>query len=79
LVYNPKEFLGVITEEILQPCIVDVDSVVLPQPIHKDDYCIYFPSESDKPCDLEKIEIVSDLFQISSPLVIISEPCHELV
>jgi hypothetical protein len=72
-IYSPLE------EEILQPCIVDVDSVALPQPIHKDDQCISFSLEYDQPCDLEKIEIVSSPIQISAPLVIISEPCHELV
>jgi hypothetical protein len=71
--------LLVYEEEILQPCIVDVDFVALPQPIHKDDHCISFSLESDQPCDLEKIEIVSNPIQISAPLVIISEPCHELV
>jgi hypothetical protein len=53
--------------------------VALPQLIHKDDHCISFPLESDQPCDLEKIEIVSDPVQILAPLVLISEPCHELV
>jgi len=77
--HHPSCIYLSLEEEILQPCIVDVDSVALPQPIHKDDHCIFFPSESDKPCDLEKIEIVSDLVQISAPLVIIFEPCHELV
>jgi len=61
-------------EEILQPCIADVDSVVLPQPIHRDDQRVSFPSKSEQPCDFEKIEIVSNLVQISAPLAIISEP-----
>jgi hypothetical protein len=77
--HHPSCIYSSLEEEILQPCIVDVDSVALPQPIHKDDHCISFPLESDQPCDLEKIEIVSDPVQISAPLVIISEPCHELV
>jgi hypothetical protein len=38
LVYSPS-----LEEEILQPCIVDVDSIALPQPIPKDDHCILFP------------------------------------
>ena len=62
----------------MQPCIIDVDSVALPQPIHKDDHCISFHSESEQPGNLEKIEIVSDPVQISAPLVIIPEPCQQL-
>ena len=77
--HHPSCIYSSLEEESLQPCIVDVDSVALPQPIHKDDYCISLPSESDQPCDLESIEIVSDPVQISAPLVIISVPCHEPV
>jgi hypothetical protein len=76
--HHPSCIYPSLEEEILQPCIIDVDSVVLPQPIHKDDHCISFPSESDQPCDLEKIEIISDPVQISAPLTIISESCQQL-
>jgi hypothetical protein len=77
--HHPSCIYSSLEEEIMQLCIVYVDSVALPQPIHKDDHCVSFYLESDKPCDLEKIEIVSDLVHISAPLVIISKPCHELV
>ena len=77
--HHPSYIYPSLEEESLQPCIIDVDSVALPQPIHKDDHCISLPSESDQPCDLESIEIVSDPVQISAPLVIISVPCHEPV
>jgi hypothetical protein len=77
--HHPSCIYSSLEEEILQPCIIDVDSVALPHPIHKDDHHISFPLESDQPCDLEKIEIVSNPVQISSPLIIISEPWHELV
>ena len=59
--HHPSCIYPSLEEETLQPCIVDVDLVALPQPIRKDDHHISFPLESDKPCDLEKIEIVSDL------------------
>jgi hypothetical protein len=65
-------------EQILQPYIIDIDSVVLPQPIHKDDHRISFPLESDQPCDHEKIEIILKPVQISAPLAIISEPDQQL-
>ena len=76
--HHPSCIYPSLEEEILKPCIVDVDSVTLPKPIHKDYHCISFPLESDQPCDLEKIEIVSDPVQISAPLAIISEPDQQL-
>jgi len=66
-------------EKDLQPnYIVDVDSVFLPQPVHINDYCISIPLQSDQPCELEEIEIDSKPCQISTPLVITSEPCQDL-
>ena len=66
-------------EEDLQPaCIIDVDSVILPRPTHKDDHCISFPSESDHPCDLEEIKIVSKPCEISTPLAITYGSCQQL-
>jgi hypothetical protein len=66
-------------EELLQPaCIVDVDSVIFPRPAHKDDHCISFPLESDQPCDLEEIKIVSKSCEISTPFAITSESCQQL-
>jgi hypothetical protein len=76
--HHPSCIYPSLEEEILQPCIIDVDSVVLPQPIRKDDHRISFPLESDQPCDHEKIEIVLKPVQISAPLAIISEPDQQL-
>lgn len=79
--YHPS-FIYPSLEEDLQPaCIVDVDSVLLPQLIHKNDQCIQIPSKLDQPCksDLEKIKIDSKPCQISTPFAIISKPCQQLV
>jgi hypothetical protein len=76
--YHPSLIYPSLEEEIPQPCIIDVDSVVLPQPICKDDHRISFPLESDQPCDHEKIKIVLKPVQISTPLAIIFEPDHQL-
>ena len=77
--HHPSCTYPSLEEEILQPCIIDVDSVVLPQPIRKDDHRISFPLESDQPCDHEKIEIVLKPVQISAPLAIISEHDQQLI
>jgi hypothetical protein len=76
--HHPSCIYPSLEEEILQPCIIDVDSIVLPQPIRKDDHRISFPLESNQPCDHEKIEIISDPVQISAPLTIIFESCQQL-
>jgi hypothetical protein len=60
------------------PCVVDVNSISLPQPIPKDEFCIQIPSESEHSCNLEEVELVSKPVQISAPLAIISEPCQQL-
>jgi len=37
-------------------CIVDVDSIFSPNPIHKYDLCIQIPPDFDQPCNLTKFE-----------------------
>jgi hypothetical protein len=67
-------------EERLQPpCIVDLDSLFSPPPVHKDDLCIQIPHEFDQPCNLKEVETDSKPCQISTPFAITFEPCHQLV
>jgi hypothetical protein len=76
--YQPS-FIYPCLEEDLQPaCIVDVDLVFFPQPVHKNDHCISIPLESDQPCDLEEIENVSKPYKISISLAINVEPSQQL-
>jgi hypothetical protein len=65
-------------EDLHTACIVYVDSVSLPQPIHKDEFYIQIPLESDHSCNLEEIETNEKLFQISISSVTI-EPSNQLV
>jgi len=79
--YHPS-FIYPSLEEDLQPAyIVDVDSVLLPHLIHKNDQCIQIPCKLDQPCkfDLEEIKIDSKPCCISTPLAIISKLCQQLV
>jgi hypothetical protein len=66
-------------EDLPSACIVDVDLVSSPQPIHKDELCIQIPPEFDHPCNLEEVETDSNRSQISSPFAVTVEPCHQLV
>jgi hypothetical protein len=66
-------------EDLPSTCVVDVDLVSSPQPIHKDEICIQIPPEFDHPCNLEEVEIDSKPSQISLPSAITVEPCHQLV
>jgi hypothetical protein len=43
-------------EDMPSSCVVDVDHVPLPQPIHKIEICIASPLEIDHPCSLEEVE-----------------------
>jgi hypothetical protein len=65
-------------EEILQPYILDVDSISSSPSILKNEFCNSIFPDFDKPCDLEEIKIDSKPCQISTPLAIISEPCQQL-
>jgi hypothetical protein len=66
-------------EDILSSCVVDVDLVSSPDPIHKSDICAGFPIEIDHPCNFEQVENDSNPSQISLPSVITVEPSHILV
>jgi hypothetical protein len=66
-------------EDLPSACVVDVDLVSSPQPIHKDELCIEIPLEFDHPCNLEEVETDSNPSLISSPSVVTVEPCHQLV
>jgi hypothetical protein len=66
-------------EDMLSSCVVDVDLVSSPQPIHKSDICIASSLEIDHPCSLEEVENNSQSSQISLPFAIPTEPFHQLV
>jgi hypothetical protein len=48
-------------EDLPSACVVDVDLVSSPQPIHKDELCIEIPLEFDHPCNLEEVELIQIL------------------
>ena len=66
-------------EDLPSACIVDVDLVSSPQPIHKDELCIQIPPEFDHPCNLEEVENDSQPSQISLPPGVSVETPHPLV
>jgi hypothetical protein len=66
-------------EDLSSNCVLDVDLVSSPQPIHKDEICIEIPPKFDHPCNLEEVEIDSNSSQISSLYVAIVETFHQLV
>jgi hypothetical protein len=53
-------------EDLPSACVVDVDLIPSPQPIHKDELYIEIPHEIDQP------------YQISSPSTVTFEPCQQL-
>ena len=59
--------------------ILDVDSISIPQPIHKDDHCIQISLESDQPCNLTEVQTDSNPAHSSAPCGITIEPCHQHV
>jgi hypothetical protein len=76
--HHPSFIYPYLEEESLQyACIVDVDSVPLPQPIHKDELFFPIPLESDHPSDFVEIEIDSKLVLSSTPFSTIEEACHQ--
>jgi hypothetical protein len=67
-------------EEIIPPyCVVDIDLVPSPLPIHKSEISIASPLEIDHPCNLKEVENNSQSSQILLPSVIPAEPPHPLV
>jgi hypothetical protein len=66
-------------EDLHTACIVDVDSVSLPQPVHKDDNFIQISFEFDQPCNLEDIGDVSKPIHVSSTSSFIIDHSNQLV
>jgi hypothetical protein len=64
-------------EDLHTAYIVDIDSVALPQPIHKDDHYIQIPPEFDQSCNLTEVGTDSKPIQSSVPFCITDEPCHQ--
>jgi len=77
--HHPSCIYPSLKEEILQPYIVDVDSLSSPHPILKDESFIPLPIEYDHSSDFVKIKIDSKPVQSSTPFGIIVEPCHQPV
>jgi hypothetical protein len=76
--YDSSCIYTTLEEEILQPAfIVEVDSIVLPQRIHKDEHCIQIPFEYDQPYNSVEIEIDSKPTQTLVPTVTIAESFHQ--
>jgi hypothetical protein len=66
-------------DDMTSSCIVNVDLVSSPQPIHTSEICIGFPLEFDHPSNLEGVEHDSKPSHISLPYTIYVEPSHLLV
>ena len=66
-------------ENMPSSCVVDIDLVSSPLPIHKSEICIASPLEIDCPCSPEEVENNSQSSQISLPSIIPTEPCHQLI
>jgi hypothetical protein len=66
-------------EDLPSSCVVDVDLISSPQPIHKDELFIEIPLEFDHPYNLEEVEIDSNPSLISLPSTVTIEPFHQLV
>ena len=66
-------------EDLHSSCVIDIDPILSPQPIQKDDVCIQVLPESDRPCNYEDDEIDLSPFQILSPIIITTEICNQPV
>ena len=76
--HHPSCIYPTLEEEIPQPYTLYVDSIPSSPFILKNELCNSILPNLDKPCDLEEIKIDSKPCQISTPLVITSEPCQQL-
>jgi hypothetical protein len=78
---NKPSFIFPSLEEENMPssCVVDINMVSSPLPIHKREICVSYPLEIDHPCILEEVENNSQSSQISLPSVIPTKPCHQLI
>ena len=70
-------YLSLEEEDLHTAYIVDVDSVPIPQPAHKDDHFIQISLESDQPCNHTEVRTDSNPVKTSAPLGITAEPCHQ--
>jgi hypothetical protein len=62
----------------MQPnCIVEVDSIVLPHPVHINEFYNSIPPHLDESSHLEEMKIDSTPCQISTPIAITSKPCQQ--
>jgi hypothetical protein len=50
-------------EDMPSSCVVDVNTVSSPQPIHKSEIYITYPLKIDHPCSLEEVEMIHSLFR----------------
>jgi hypothetical protein len=72
-------YLSLEEEDLHTTYIVDVDSISIPQPVHKDDHCIQIPLESDQPCNHTEVRTYSNPVHSSTPCGITVEPCNQHV
>ena len=78
--YYQPSFINPSVEEYLQPaCIVEGESIFVPQLIYKNDLCIQIPSKSNQPCNLEETKTDSKPMQSSTLVSITVEPCQQIV
>ena len=59
--------------------MVDVNSIYLPQPIPKEEFCIQIPFEFENPCNLEEVELVSKPVRITTPFSRIIDPSYQTI
>ena len=66
--HHPSYIYPSLEEEDLHTAyIVDVDSVHIPQLVHKDDHCIQISLESNQPCNHTEVKTDSKPVQNSAP------------
>ena len=77
--YQPS-FINPYVEEYFQPaCIVEGESVYVPQIIYKNDHCTQIPPKSDQPSNFEETKTDSKPMQSSTLVAITFEPCQQIV
>ena len=75
-----SSFINPSVEEYLQPtCIVEGESVYVPQIIYKNEHCTQNPPKSDRPCNFEETKTNSKPIQGSTLVAITFEPCQTIV
>ena len=77
--YQPS-FINPSVEEYLQPaCIVEGESVYVPQIIYKNGQCTQIPPKSNQTCNFEETKTDSKPMQSSTLVSIIVEPCQQMI